>query len=254
MTSIVALGGENMEDEEGRGILEGIFNFFLPQHCLVCGSYISCSQGFPLCPECFSRIEYLNSPLCVKCGRPLPGPSTLLCHRCRTFPFHFDTARAVALYTSPLRDCIQAFKYQGFTSFRYLFGELLCEYLEKNPFLKEVDCLLPVPLHPARLKERGFNQSLILAEEIKKCFSIPIVSKEVRRIKPTLPQVGLKVKERRKNMRGAFEIKENNLFQNKRVLIVDDVLTSRSTVDSLSQTLKRGGAKEVLVLALASGK
>jgi len=94
----------------------------------------------------------------------------------------------------------------------------------------------------------------MLAEEIKKCFSLPLVFKEVRRVKPTLPQVGLPFRERRKNMRGAFEIKENNLFQNKRVLIVDDVLTSRSTVDSLSHTLKKGGAKEVLVLALASGK
>jgi len=243
-----------MEEEENRGILEGIFNFFLPQHCLVCGSYISHSLGFPLCSACFSRIEYLRSPLCVKCGRSLNNSSALLCHRCRAFPFHFDVARAVALYTSPLRECIHAFKYQSFISFRYLFGELLCEYLEKNPFLKEVDCLLPVPLHPARLKERGFNQSLILAEEIAKRFSLPLISKGVRRIKPTLPQVGLKVKERRKNVQGAFEIKEARLFQNKRILIVDDVLTSRSTVDSLSQALKKGGTKEVLVLAIASGK
>ena len=243
-----------MKNEEGGGILEGIFNFFLPQHCLICGSYLSRSRGFPLCSACFSQIEYLRSPLCVKCGRPLPGSSALLCHHCRAFSFHFDSARAVALYTSPFRECIHAFKYQGFTSFRSLFGELLCEYLEKNPFLREVDFLLPVPLHPARFIERGFNQSLILAEEIKKCFSLPLVSKEVRRVKPTLPQVGLRFRERRKNMRGAFEIKENNLFQTKRVLIVDDVLTSRSTVDSLSQTLKKGGAKEVLVLALASGK
>jgi len=243
-----------MEEEENRGILEGIFNFFLPQHCLVCGSYISHSLGFPLCSACFSRIEYLRSPLCVKCGRSLNNSSALLCHRCRAFPFHFDAARAVALYTSPLRDCIHAFKYQSFISFRYLFGELLCRYLEENPFLLEVDCLLPVPLHPARLKERGFNQSLILADEIAKCFSLPLISKGVRRIKPTLPQVGLKVKERRKNVQGAFEIKEARLFQNKRILIVDDVLTSRSTVDSLSQTLKKGGTKEVLVLAIASGK
>ena len=158
-----------MKNEEGGGILEGIFNFFfLNIAWFVAHTFLA--PGFSSVFCVFFPIEYLRSPLCVKCGRPLPSSSALLCHHCRAFSFHFDSARAVALYTSPFRECIHAFKYQGFTSFRSLFGELLCEYLEKNPFLREVDFLLPVPLHPARFIERGFNQSLILAEEIKNAF------------------------------------------------------------------------------------
>lgn len=233
---------------------EGLCNFLFPQHCVVCERYVSLSSGFPLCGDCFAQIDFLGTPFCVRCGRPVSGGKGLLCSRCRMFPFHFDSARAVTLYTTPIRECLQAFKYRGAFSFLPFFVELLAQYMEKNPFLREVDGLLPVPLHPRRLRERGFNQSWLLARELSVRFAIPLLDQVVIRWKYTSPQVGLSVKERRKNVQGAFRIVRPLRSQGVRLLIIDDVLTSRSTVDALSVMLKNAGCARVFVLAVASGK
>ncbi|NSW75967.1 MAG: ComF family protein [Candidatus Atribacteria bacterium] len=235
-------------------LAEGLFNFFLPQHCVVCFRYVSSSSGSPLCEHCLSRISFLRTPFCVRCGRPVAGGNILFCRRCRSFSFHFDEARAVTLYETPIRECIHALKYQGVLSFAPFFVNLLAEYMEDHPFLRDVDYILPVPLHPKRLKERGFNQTLLLARGLSARFGIPLLEKAVVRWKHTVPQVGLSLRERRKNVQNAFRIIRPTPFQGSRVLVIDDVLTSRATVDALSKILKEAGCATVRVLAIASGK
>jgi len=234
--------------------VEGVLHFFLPQHCVVCGTYVSQLLPFPLCEECQAKIVYFREAICLRCGRALPFPRALVCHHCRRFPFPFEYARAVAVYASPLREALHAFKYTGVISLAKFFGDLLVEYCEANPFLCQVDCILPVPLHPQREKERGFNQSLLLAQELSRVFHLPVLTRGVSRIKPTLPQTGLSMRERRRNVQGAFQVEDRKSVYRRDILIVDDVLTSRATVASLAQTLKRAGCGRVLVLALASGK
>ncbi len=234
--------------------MEGVLHFFLPQHCVVCGTYVSQLLPFPLCEGCQARIVYFREAICLRCGRALPCPRALVCHHCRRFSFPFEYARAVAVYASPLREALHAFKYAGVVSLAKFFGGLLVEYCEANPFLCQVDCVLPVPLHPWREKERGFNQSLLLAQEVGRSFQLPLLTKGVNRIKPTLPQTGLSMKERRRNVQGAFQVEDKESVHRKNILIVDDVLTSRATVASLAQTLKRAGCGKVFVLALASGR
>lgn len=235
-------------------LAEGLFNFFLPQHCVVCFRYVSSSSGFSLCEHCFSRISFLRAPFCVRCGRPVAGGNILLCRRCRSFSFHFDEARAVTLYETPIRECIHALKYQGVLSFAPFFVNLLAEYMEKHPFLRDVDYILPVPLHPKRLKERGFNQTLLLARSLSVWFGVPLLEKVVVRWKYTVPQVGLSLRERRKNVQDAFRIVRPTPCRGSRILVIDDVLTSRATVDALSKILKEVGCATVRVLAVASGK
>ncbi|MGQ9747243.1 MAG: double zinc ribbon domain-containing protein [Candidatus Caldatribacteriaceae bacterium] len=233
---------------------EGFINFLLPQHCVACGRYVDVSSGFPLCEECLSKIPFLEEAFCLVCGRLVGGGNTLFCHRCRTFPFHFDRARAVTWYETPIRECICAFKYQGVLSLVSFLGSLLAEYCERHPLLEGIDYLLPVPLHPRRLRERGFNQALLLGNYLRAHFRIPLLEKAVVRWQDTPPQVGLSTKERRKNVQDAFRVLEPAPLQGTRILILDDVLTSRSTVDALSRVLKEAGCREVLVLAVASGK
>ncbi|MCX7667406.1 MAG: ComF family protein [Atribacterota bacterium] len=240
--------------DDNVNLTEGLFSFFLPQHCVACARYISSSPGFPLCEHCLSRIPFLKAPFCVRCGRPVSGGNALLCRRCRIFSFHFDEARAVTLYETPIRECIHALKYQGVLSLAPFFVDLLAEYMEENAFLRDVDYILPVPLHPKRLKERGFNQTLLLAQRLSVRFGIPLLKRAVIRWKYTPPQVGLSLRERRRNVRNAFRIVRPTPFKNSRVLIIDDVLTSRATADVLSMALKKVGCRTIRVLAIASGK
>lgn len=234
--------------------MDNLLHFFLPQHCVACGTYVASPLRFPLCESCQGKIVYLRGAVCFRCGRAVPHAGVLLCHVCRRFSYHFDCARAVGAYTSPLREALHAFKYRGVVSLTEFFGALLVGYCEEFPFLRSVDFVLPVPLHPSREKERGFNQSLLLAWQVGRAFHLPVLTGGVSRVRPTLPQVGLKAKDRRKNVRGAFRVNVPELLQGKRILVVDDVLTSRATAESLARVLKEAGCRSVFVLAVASGK
>lgn len=231
-----------------------LLHFFLPEHCVACGAYVPFPSPFPLCERCQGRIVFLRERICLRCGRAMPSGSAPLCHMCRRVTYHFEYARAVSVYASPIREAIHAFKYRGVVSLARFFGMLLVAYCEEFPFLKEVDLVLPVPLHPAREWERGFNQAALLAEFVGEALRIPVALRGVSRIRPTLPQVGLKARDRRKNVEGAFRVKDQEIIQGKRILVIDDVLTSRATVESLSRTLKEAKAGRVFVLAVASGR
>lgn len=183
----------------------------------------------------------------------LEAPSTLFCPSCQKGTFRFDLARSVVTYTFPIRECIWAFKYRGMVSLASFFGDLLSEYLLTHPDFYQVDGVIPVPLHLSRLKERGFNQSLLLAKEISRSFKLPLIL-EVERIKPTLSQVNLTPIERKRNVKGAFRVLPDFSWSGKEVLVVDDIFTTGSTVNSLSQILKQAGCAKVLVLTLASAR
>jgi len=153
-----------------------------------------------------------------------------------------------------MKQAIQAFKYHKILSFRLFFHEILIDFLIHHPSFRDVDVILPVPLHPSRYKEREFNQAEILARGLSHSFHIPLITNAVFRIKKTKPQVGLSMKERRSNLQSAFEVRNDSLIKDRRILIIDDVITSRSTVESLSMVMRLAGCQAVLVLALATGK
>ncbi len=238
-----------------RGVLgEGLFNLFLPQHCASCGCYITFSLGYPLCVECERAVRPLRSPLCTFCGIVLPSGKFLECRRCRLQPYHFDRARAVVHFSGSLRAALHAWKYRGVISLTPFFTDLMITYLRENPFLHEVDCVVPVPLHRARLRERGFNQSHLLGHTLGEVFTLPVANSLVERVRNTRPQIHLARKERRRNVSGAFQVRKGVSLRGKRVLVVDDVLTTRATADSISGELRRAGCGRIYIVALASGR
>lgn len=236
--------------ERQNSLLESFLNFLFPQHCVVCGNYIP-EGGFPLCNLCLVKIKLLAGSICSFCGRPLDSTQSSICRHCRKKRFSFAFARSVALYDSPLKECVHAFKYRGITTLLPFLGDLMVNYLEWNPFLREVDGVMPVPLHRKRLWERGFNQSFLLARYLGRKFGIPVLG-GVERVRPTLPQVGLSPKEREKNLKNAFKVMNPRDLVDKEILIVDDVFTSGATVESLTRTLLKAGSKKVMVLTCAT--
>lgn len=228
-----------------------ILNFFLPRLCVFCGAVAEDEAAVGVCSVCETAVTWVASPLCPGCGRVYEGGEAAdhLCGPCRTEPPPFARARAAVLYDEdgPSGRAIKGLKYS-----RRLDMLPVMHYWLKQPrcleLVAEADLLAPVPLHPKRLRQRGFNQALLLAQ----AFPGPFLQRELLvRVRHTQPQTGLNPKERRQNVKGAFAVPRPELVKGKNILLIDDVFTTGSTVRECAQVLRRAGARRVDVLTVA---
>ena len=224
-----------------------------PPLCLSCGTKIPSSRPPLFCPSCAEKISLIRSPLCTICGQPFPSCAATddhLCGSCLKKPFAFSRARAVVVYNATMKAVVQAFKYRGMLACLPTFAELF----RQNSTLSSVSdfhYIIPVPLHVRRLRERGFNQALLIAQTLFPEKNAFIRHDLLERSLCTDPQTSLSGKERRKNLRGAFSVKENLSLREKNILLVDDVFTTGTTVNECARVLRRADAADVQVLTLA---
>lgn len=175
----------------------------------------------------------------------------MTCERCHRRPPPYTYARAAAYYREPLRAAIHAFKYRGKTALVRPMGHFMAEAGRRHLPLSEVDGLVPIPLHVTRLRERGFNQAALLARELGRQWGIPFWANVVSRVIPTVPQSDLSEAERRRNVREAFVLTRAATVEGRRLLVIDDILTTGSTAAECARVLKTGGAETVGVYTLA---
>ncbi|MBL8398629.1 MAG: ComF family protein [Candidatus Accumulibacter sp.] len=210
------------------------------QDCLLCGGQ---SSDRPLCAACEDDLPRLPSSHCPRCA--LPTPAGELCGRCLIKTPYYDATRAVYVYDFPVDRLIQSFKYGHRLILGRYFGQQLAELAAGLTF----DRVIPLPLHPLRLRQRGFNQALELARPISRASGAPLDTRSCRRRRSTAPQAELAWRERARNVRGAFVCSAD--LQGQRVLLVDDVMTTGTTVNELARIVKLHGASEVAVLVVA---
>lgn len=229
-----------------------------PPRCRFCrAATFSAHDCF--CDDCRARVRVIDCPVCTVCGRPFLDTSgdDHLCGPCIQHPPHFARARAWACYPTdereehPLRSVVQRFKYGRKVSLGKPLGRLMAEGCRGLFGAHAIDVIVPVPLHRKRLRWRGFNQSVVLAREVGRAWSLPVDAFTLVRSRETPPQTQLHEDERRRNMRRAFAIAPKRSVENKSVLLIDDVYTSGATVNECSGALVGGGAREVCVLTLA---
>ena len=235
-------------------ILHAFADFVWPPKCLICDNSLENGIKF-ICDECEKNIVIFSPPFCFHCGKPLfysGGHSERLCALCKEEKDHFDRAFIVGSYEKSLRDAIHKFKYKKKAGLLKYFSVLMNDYIGGNNVLDKVDLIIPVPLFLTKKRERGFNQSELLAKEISKNWHVPVSNKNLYRFRHTEPQYNLDYTQREKNIKGAFKLKDKNTIKGKRILLVDDVVTTGATVNECSRILKRdGNAKDVLILSLA---
>jgi ComF family protein len=226
-----------------------LLEFFLPRLCLFCGVAVGEKAAIAVCPACEARIKWVESPLCTCCGKVFEereGPDRV-CGECQTDSPPFARARAAALYDGPVATAITRFKFSRQMAFLPVMQHWL-----KRPLCLELvaaaDLLAPVPLHPKRIKNRGFNQALLLARAFP---GVPVAREAVVRTRHTAPQVGLNPKERKDNVKGAFAVPDPELVKGKSVLLIDDLFTTGSTVKECARVLRRAGARRVEVLTVS---
>lgn len=222
-----------------RSLHRALLDFLFPPRCVVCRG-----AGEWFCPECQARIEKIEPPFCRGCGRSLhTGP----CPHAKNTPMQMEGVRALAYFEGGMREAVHAFKYNHRIELAPILGGMLNDYLSRHPVPGEI--LVPVPLHAEREQARGYNQSLLLANELGRLMSIPVLGHAMKRVRATQPQFELNASERRANVRGAF--KADASVAGVRVLLVDDVCTTGATMDECTIALRNQGAKSVWGLALA---
>lgn len=206
----------------------------LKQSCLLCASPQANKIG--ICGACLADLPRPPATSCPQCGLASDGN---ICGSCISSPPDFDATSAVFLYAYPIDAMMQRYKYGNMLSLSQTFGHLLKEKLQ----LEAVDLIIPMPMHPARIKERGFNQALEIAKILTRHHAEKLDYKSAVRQKLTPPQASLPLKERVKNIKGAFKV--NGDLNGKRIAIVDDVMTTGASLNELAKTLKKAGASHV---------
>lgn len=216
-----------------------LYNNLLPAPCFLCGVE---TAGGPLCPECVADLPEISHH-CPLCAIPLQRDA--ICGDCLKKPPPQDRSISLFAYQDPVDRCISAFKYHQQLGFAPLFAELLAKKVEHDyPFAT----LIPVPLHPAKIRSRGFNQSMELARRLSRHLSLPLDADCLVRSRNTQAQSQLSAKARRHNIRNAFQCKRSPPDS---VILIDDVLTSGCTVSEAASTLKNAGTQHIEVWTVA---
>ena len=244
------------EDTQNRliGWCRQALRFVLPVECLACGHSLSTDPVPFFCTACWQTIRPLQHPVCARCDQPFVSPEATTytpnhqCQHCQEQPPDFERAWTLFPYLSPLRDAICSFKYRGKHTLARPLARLMISALPQGI---DADVIIPVPLHPSRLRAREFNQSLLLADQLSHHLSRPVSATNLVRTAATDPQTTLSRQARLRNLRNSFSIRRPQDLAGKRILLVDDVFTTGTTLNECAKALRKVGSGPVFALTLA---
>jgi len=236
--------------------LDALASLAVPAPCRICDDTLATASRVPVCESCLGRIPRLEQPLCSCCGRFFPSgvPAAIaepLCQLCRRGIYAFHRARSFAIYERETVKAITLLKYEAVAPLGVWFADRLFELAQRNPAFAAADVVVPVPLHPTRQRERGFNQAELIARPLARRLGKPLRSWLLVRTRPRPDKLRLTRKERWRIVRGAYSTREGSQVDKLRVLLVDDVFTTGATLDACSRALKQAGAASVAALTVA---
>lgn len=230
-------------------IIDKIISFFLPRTCFCCGADLKTKSL--LCEDCLKKVEPVKGMLCRRCGVMLKSGGKY-CYNCRgskASKYKCSFIRSALQFNEPTRALVHAFKYEKYLNIAPYFAELMYRVYRKNPEYREAAFLVPVPIYKSRQRKRGFNQSEVLAKELSKICSIPVLNALVR-TKNTESQTKLTREERKQNILDAFALVKGmgTQIDKQAIILIDDVCTTSATLEECARVLKAAGAREVFAL------
>jgi len=233
--------------------LKYITDIVFPPRCISCAAILQSITEKVFCSACREKIKFLTGSLCPLCGMMFfNSPSAShLCGNCLENKPYFSYARAVASYETIILNAIHQFKYGRDLSIGVLLASLMADFSFPDLEFRDYSLIIPVPLHIKKLRKRGFNQSIILADPLGKKWQIPVNFSLLKRCKFTLTQTGLDKKERERNIKRAFEVRDKEKIAGRNIILIDDVYTTGATINECAKTLIKAGAQKVAVLTLA---
>ncbi len=247
---LAVISGFKRATDAARGVLHAALDTALPRLCAACREPV---EGQGLCPACWSKLSFISRPYCERLGIPFvydPGPG-ILSMEAIADPPAYHRARAAVRFDEISRALVHALKYGDRLDLAPMLGRWLAH--AGRELLADADALVPVPLHWRRYWARRFNQSALLAATVCAASGVPVAAGALKRVKPTPQQVGLSRSERAANVQGAFRVPPEGkvLVKGRRLVVVDDVLTSGATVEGCARALLRAGAANVDFLVFA---
>jgi ComF family protein len=220
-------------------------DWIFPPECAGCGE-----PGYRLCPDCQGKIPFRNGPRCRFCGDKV-GQHNDICSHCSLNEHPHRALRCFADYSGVVRECIQAIKYEKNLGLGELFSEWLASIVVEEGW--NIDMVMPVPLSPERMAERGYNQSTTIAKPLARLLGLPFNPYGLKRIRNTPSQVGLSAAERHLNVAGAFKALPEIVI-GKNILVIDDVMTTGSTLEACAEALKQAKSADVYCLTIAGSQ
>ncbi len=226
-----------------------LIDYFLPPRCLSCTDFTIAGDGF--CAACWQNLSFISKPYCLTCGKNLDLSilDAYSCGNCMHSPPSYSKARSLIKFNDQSKKVIHAFKYYDKYAVATLFAKLHCSRYAED--IKDIDLIVPVPMHKLKRLLRNYNQSFILAAEFAKILAKPVLFDALVKYKWTKPQSSLKFKARQQNLIGSIKANEKYDFKDKTILLVDDVLTTGNTIKYCSDLLKYSGAKDIIVATIA---
>lgn len=238
---------------EVENIRDNLLRIVYPSRCPICGNIIDYGKPLLVCEKCRGEIKYICEPCCKKCGKPLVVREQEYCYDCSRQEHEFTRGLSLWLYDKEVQKSIYNFKYNNKREYARIYINELTKYHREKIISWRAQCLIPVPVHKAKMRERGFNQAELLAKELGKQLELPVNDKLIIRCKETTPQKQLNSKERKNNLKKAFKI-SNNDVKLKKVILVDDIYTTGATIDSISAVLKNAGVSNVYFVSISIGE
>jgi competence protein ComFC len=235
---------------------DALVSLFFPAGCRLCDSLLTKASRVPICETCLASFVPVPAPFCSVCGQQIftfsaPGEPPTLCRACQDHTYAFDLARSYASYDGSIVQALLLLKFEPILPLAAWFADRLAELVRSRPEDFPVDVVIPVPLHPQRERERGYNQAGLIARPLARKIGLPYRPILLVRTRPRPDKQLLSLEERWESVRGAFATQKGTRVDNLRVLLVDDVMTTGATLDACSRALRDAGAKQVIGLTVA---
>lgn len=235
---------------------DAILSVFFPAGCRICDKLLTRASRVPICEECLASFEAPPEKKCELCGQPLAGMTEaeaepVVCRACQQKVYAFERARSFGIYDGPLARAILLLKWERIEPLGAWFAQRLAEIAGREAELLTGDVVVPVPLHRDRERQRGYNQAGLVSKPLARKLGLPHQSVLLMRTRPRPNKQVLSFEERWESVRGAFATRPGSQVDNKRVLLVDDVMTTGATLDACARALLESGAKSVIGLTVA---
>ena len=230
---------------------EMLVSIFFPRRCPVCDTAVP--YGEKICKSCMEEVIYINEPSCKKCGKQLENERQEYCGDCNRKRHFYEQGKALFSYQKEMKLSMYRFKYSGRREYADFFAEEVARKYGRWIMQREIDVIVPVPMYAAKKRNRGYNQAEVFAKALAREMMLPVDVDLIARKKNTMPQKSLNDRQRKDNLKGAFQVR-TNIVKYSKILLVDDIYTTGATIDAIAELLKKSGAKEVYFLSICVGE
>lgn len=233
-------------------IREWMTGILYPPKCPFC-QRITLGGTPTICTSCEEKVKKISEPRCKKCGRPIPSKEEEFCRDCQKRNHLYEEGMAVYVYEGEVRKAVHRMKFQNRRVYGDIFGGVMAEQARDKIIAWGVEGIVPVPMYRKKQKKRGYNQAELLAHKVAEELNLKLYDDLVVRVRDTRPQKELSGKDRENNLKKAFIIPQNDV-ELKKILVVDDVYTTGSTINAVADVLRRCGAEKIYFLSLCIGR